>query len=83
MSNVDIVALNDHHMQSQYMGQLKPTVIPNARIMSFGYDSSVHDDETEAISRDVELVVRSHVNELEVQGLPRNLLSALQRFRKI
>lgn len=75
LGNVDIVP-------SQYMGQLKdmlPTVIPNARIMSFGYDSSVHDDETEAISRDVELVVRSHVNELEVQGLPRNLLSALQK----
>lgn len=36
------------------------------------------EDETEAISGDVELVVRSHVNELESQGLPRGLLSGLQ-----
>ncbi|KAK2599136.1 hypothetical protein QQS21_005397 [Conoideocrella luteorostrata] len=36
------------------------------------------EDETEAISGDVELVVRSHFDELEFQGLPRDFLSELQ-----
>ncbi|KAI0109159.1 hypothetical protein GGR51DRAFT_570018 [Nemania sp. FL0031] len=37
------------------------------------------EDEAEAISKDVELVVRSHINELEAEGLPRDSLLVLQK----
>ncbi|KAL6915563.1 hypothetical protein FSST1_007058 [Fusarium sambucinum] len=37
------------------------------------------EDQTGPISEDVELVVRSHINELSGQGLPHDLLSGLER----
>ncbi|KAJ5745881.1 hypothetical protein N7520_011063 [Penicillium odoratum] len=37
------------------------------------------EDEAEAISKDVEMVVRNHMNELERQCLPRNVLMELQQ----
>jgi ankyrin repeat protein len=38
------------------------------------------EDETEAISKDVELVIQDHVKELVQQGLPRSILDDLQAY---
>ncbi|KAJ5663650.1 hypothetical protein N7507_004381 [Penicillium longicatenatum] len=37
------------------------------------------ENETEAISKDVEYVVRSHMDDLKAQGLPQNLLTKIQK----